>query len=81
MAQKNRKELINFISEVLDVLFRGLNASPVARTSLTKKIAIFDLKKDIKKFSAAFFHFLVIKTLDPIRNRIWIHKRVRHLKC
>jgi len=30
MNQKHRKKLINFIFEVLDVLFWGLKASPVA---------------------------------------------------
>jgi hypothetical protein len=33
MTHKNVKKLIKFIFEVLDVLFSGLKASPVARTS------------------------------------------------
>jgi hypothetical protein len=33
MTQKNIKKVINFIFEVLDVLFLGLKASPVAWTS------------------------------------------------
>jgi hypothetical protein len=33
MTHKNRKQLRNFMYEVLDVLFCGLKASPVAWTT------------------------------------------------
>jgi hypothetical protein len=53
--------------EVLDVLFGGLQASPVAWTSFmgpkVKTIAIFDQKTNNQLFF--FFQFLVIKLLDP----------------
>jgi hypothetical protein len=40
-------------------------------------MAVFDLKKNFKKFSAVlFFQFLVIKALDPYWIRIWIRIRI-----
>jgi hypothetical protein len=49
---------------VLDVLFRGPKASPVAWRPSEKLNAIFD-PKNIDYFSAVtFFQFLVIKILD-----------------
>jgi len=44
---------------VLDVLFRGLKASPVAW------MCCFFIKKRKKNSSCIFLKFLVIKTLDP----------------
>ncbi len=49
---------------MLDVLFRGPKASPVAWRPSEKLNAIFD-PKNIDYFSAVtFFQFLVIKILD-----------------
>ncbi len=58
MTHKNRKKLINFISEVLDVLFWGLKASPVAWTSFMEAYRYvpklqFLIKQNL--FSSKFF--------------------------
>jgi hypothetical protein len=70
MAQKNRKQVINFIfgnaecyllraegfSYSLDVLSGGLVIS---------KLQFWIRKRKEKNFNCIFFQFLVIKTLDP----------------